>query len=250
MRSLSGVSIEARIRDLYQTSLPQAAGVLHVAAVWAAPQGRLYNVLIGERTPLSETDDFALGLARARADVILTTGRILRAEPQLDFAWPDAFGGALAKWRETVCGRASRPAVAVLTRGGDLNPQHPVLQSERVSILTGRDATLPKFRDDVAVVRRESPGLLDALRFLQDQAGCSTILVEAGPSTSAALYDGKATPDELLLSVYHGDSLPDGVRGSLFSSWETFDSVGLVERSRCERREPSGRWSFHRLIRS
>ena len=57
-------------------------GALHVAAVWR-PAGGDRNVVlrISDQTPSSEVDFLLLNLARARAEAIVTTGRILHEEP-------------------------------------------------------------------------------------------------------------------------------------------------------------------------
>ena len=72
--------LHARLEALYGVrELPRAAGVLHVAAVWAERPDRLTVLEITAQTPKSDDDAFALSLARARADAVLTTGAILRA---------------------------------------------------------------------------------------------------------------------------------------------------------------------------
>ena len=56
-----------------------------MAAVGRDPDGEMVVLEINQSTPRSAHDRFALDLARARADVIVTTGAILRAEPRLAY---------------------------------------------------------------------------------------------------------------------------------------------------------------------
>ena len=73
--------VDRRVAALYgEVDWRGARGVLQVAAVadraWVA-------IAIGPAAPSSATDRFVLGFARARSDAIVTTGAILRAEPDL-----------------------------------------------------------------------------------------------------------------------------------------------------------------------
>ena len=54
----------ALIRELYGDDLREAAGVLHVAAVWQGPTQQARVLRINSETPRSQTDAFVLGLAR------------------------------------------------------------------------------------------------------------------------------------------------------------------------------------------
>ena len=118
--------VEERIARLYGDDVDwcTATGRLHVAAIHAASERVL---AIGPAAPPSETDRFVLGLARARADVIVTTGSILRAEPELvhRFAETPQADAAFAAWRRSVLGRADPPRLLVLSASGDLPKAHP-----------------------------------------------------------------------------------------------------------------------------
>ena len=99
--------VPARLEALWGTrTLPVDAGVLHVVATWF--DGESHRVIrITPRSPKSETDFFVLNLARARADAIITTGRILRDEPELEYALPSAWAGSLIAWRQAALHRDS-----------------------------------------------------------------------------------------------------------------------------------------------
>ena len=116
--------------------------------------------------------------------------------------------------------------------------------------MTGQEATVPEGLDPSKIIRRAAPGLTDAIAFLRVEMGCHTVLVEAGPSTSSALYQTDRTVDELMLSVYREDRLPPDVGGRAFPSASTLVSAGLREASRRSVQEVSGLWSFHRWVRS
>jgi riboflavin biosynthesis pyrimidine reductase len=253
MMAASVAGTAAAIRALYGDDLVDAGGVLHVAAVWAGPGGRLFNMRIGERTPASRTDAFALAVARARAEAILTTGRILREEPGLRF---DAHADAgLRAWRRTRLGLDAPPIVVVLTREASFDMRHPALVGQTTWIVTGHAVaaagarrTGAADRPRLAWVGRDAPGLLDALSLLRER-GLSRVLVEAGPSTSGALYETPGRVDELLLSICRAPLLPEGVRGASFPSAEALRAAGLVEVARAERTEESGPWVFTRWRR-
>lgn len=255
MKASSAAATAAAIRALYGEDLADAGGVLHVAAVWAGPGGRLFNMRIVDDTPASDTDAFALALARARVEAIVTTGRILREEPGLRFD-ASADAGLLA-WRRARLGLDGPPAVLVLTRDAGLDTRHPALVGHRTWVMTSHEMVAARARrmraaeepERIEWVGRGAPGLLDALSFLRDAHGLTRVLVEAGPSTSGALYDAPGRVDELLLSICRVASLPEGVRGDPFPTAEALRGAGLVEVSRVERAEASGPWTFTRWRR-
>lgn len=233
------------IEALYSDELPRRAGVVHVASVWSAPDGARFNMRIGPETPKSPTDAFVLSLARARADAIVTTGRILREEPLLgsaDFA-RDRFG--LEAWRRDAMGRVGPPLVVVLSRGVGIDLGHPVFAAGPTLIWTGEAAAAdlaPQAEGrGIEVIGRAAPGLLDAIHHLRADRGLESVVVEAGPSTSAVLYEKPGDIDELMLSQCHAATLPDGVRGRRFPRSDTLERVNLCEQSRVTREEPSGR---------
>jgi riboflavin biosynthesis pyrimidine reductase len=253
-RLVSGAERAARaIRALYGDDLVAAAGVLHVAAAWASPGRALVNMRITDGTPSSDTDAFALAVARARADAIVTTGRILREETGLRFTSPRDEAWGLGAWRRTRLGREQAPWIVVLTRGPGLEVDHPALIGHRTLVLTSHAAARAGRPSSggaaVEWIGREAPGLLDALAYLRGVHGLATVLVEAGPSTSAALYEAPGHVDELMLSICHVAALPPGVKGEPFLDEAARGRAGLVEVARTDRDEASGRWTFTRWRR-
>lgn len=239
-----------RARSLYGEGLGAGPAVLQPMAVWNDGTGRLFTIDIGKASPVSETDRFVLGLARARVDAIVTTGRILRDEPGVTHELGDP---GLSRWREERLQRPTLPVSVVLTRRADLDFEHPFFGSERVIVVTpeavARDLARPA-PVHVEVVGRRETGLRETLRWLRETRGFESISVEAGPSTSLALYDDPVQVDELMLSVYNAASLPDEARGGAFLDVADIDRlfpVGGARRSECSRDEESGPWSFCRF---
>jgi len=119
--------LSRRIEALYGlVDWQNETGILHVAAVAGEPP---CAIAIGPSSPASPMDRFVLGFARARADVILTTGAILRAEPELVHCYAEQAlaDAAFASWRRRVLGRAGPPALVVLSASGIIPDDHPAL---------------------------------------------------------------------------------------------------------------------------
>lgn len=259
--------IEARIESLYGagTDLAAPAGVLHVVAIARDPQaGSGLSVLrIGPDAPRSATDAFVLALSRARADAIVTTGAVLRSEPDLctEIFGPDA--DDLRAWRNRRRGVASCP-VLVLTRG-NIDLDHPTLQQMQdgagAVVVTGREGAqrlgAVARRTSLQVVGLPDPSLAAAIAWAQTELGARTVSVEAGWSAARSLYPGvddeggpahpRREVDELMLSVYAGE-LRDEARGRPFASVAQLRGA-LSQISSHEVREASGPWSFSRWIR-
>ena len=212
-----------RIREIYGDDLLGPAGVVHVTSAWSAPDGRLFSLRIGPDTPHSATDSFALELARARADAIVTTGQILRDEPGLTNALRDPELGA---WRRERLGKLEPPLTLVLSRGADLDRSHPLFAASEVSV---RNASLR-----------------DSLGWLRDERGIASVAIESGPSTARALYDEPLAVDELMLSICRTPLLPEGARGAELFDLSVLDRL-FEQRSECTREEESGTWSFLRF---
>ena len=123
-------AVRAESMRIYGSEL-RNTGVVHVTAVWQRAGGYLVTLRSGSSTgddpPRIVHDAFALGIARARADAILTTGEILRREPDLrhGLPGPGALPLGLAEWRRTVLGKTTPPILWVMTRSGDLDFAHP-----------------------------------------------------------------------------------------------------------------------------
>jgi hypothetical protein len=162
-------------------------------------------IRITDASPKSTFDGFALRLARARADVVLTTGAILRAEPTLRYdLGGDELANGLDAYRRERLGKAGPPELWVLTAGRDLDFRHPALCGPfptTVVVPTGaRLAPLPAH-----IRRRDLPdGGLRALLRAEATAG-RLISVEAGPHTHRALYDPPSVIDELMLTLFLGE---------------------------------------------
>lgn len=238
---------------------PPARGVVHVASIWRPERGAGdrpgYVLRITGSTPRSDGDAFVLGLARARADAILTSGSILRSEPALRFDDPPHPGAAdgLARLRARL-GKSGPPVVAVLTRGrrGALDWSHPALDSRAV-LVTGPEAdpsVLDAARErGLGVERLPRAGAREAVAHLARRCGLPDLDVELGPSASRALYENPARLDELWLATYLEPTLPDGVRGGAFVAPAILRSLFGPPAARVVRRESGGRWSFERFRR-
>ncbi len=260
--------IQTRLRALWGVrSLPAAAGVLHVVATWCdggcdggcdgergcdqQPAARRV-IRITEDSPKSETDFFLLNLARARADVIVTTGKILRDEPELAYSLPTQWDEAMQRWRAEIMGRTAAPVVAILTSGRDLDPEHPALHGwARPVVLTSDNASCAvrsRLGSETRVIGLKSPGPHAAIAWARS-IGATTIAIEAGPSTARALYADPLAIDELWLSEYLEPQLAPALRGDVL-----FDQAGVPADLRAaggpsEQTERSGRWRFQRFAR-
>jgi len=197
---------------------PGDSGVVQPAAVWRSGE-RLRSLVIEEETPKSDLDAFSLNLTRAWADAIVTTGQILRQEPELthDLGGPQGVPQALARWRHNRLGKRLPPTSLVLTRGKDLDLNHPFFEAtDRVLIFTterGHDRLASAAAEKgIEVVARQEPGIRAAIRLLK-RRGAKVISVEAGPSSSRELYRAPLIVTELFLSVYGALTLPKRLQG-------------------------------------
>jgi riboflavin biosynthesis pyrimidine reductase len=228
-------------------------GVLHVAAAVGSPSGAVVVFRIGPRAPRSSTDRFVLGLSRARADAIITTGRILREEPRTthDLGETPSATKALLAWRRDVLGKAELPWSVVLTRGG-LDLDHPLLARGRAVIVTGRktaDSLSRRARAaGVLLLPRARPSLRDAIEAVRNELRGETVCIEAGPSTARALYRRPIAVDELLLSICDGRLAPGLEAGRLPSEGRLVRLLG-PPRDSVVRSEGGTRWRFLRFRR-
>ena len=241
---------EAALTRLYGQVPDNSASVVHVAAVWRAPGGDFITLRIGPDAPPSDIDWFVLSAARARADAIVTTGRILRAEPELVHDLVGETGAALHAWRQRALGRQHAPYVLVLTGGQLLDRAHPALHGWARPVIYTHTAAAQRMRAEGAgrlhIVGEDCPSLVGAITCLRG-LGCRTILIEAGPSTGAALYRPDAPAiDELLLSVYGNERLPASARGPAFV--EPDQIAGALPRRSPVYRD--GDWQFMRFWRA
>ena len=251
-------TIEARAAELYgEVDWRQADGLLHVAAI----HGSTNRILaIGPHSPPSPTDRFVLGLARARADVLITTGGILRAEPELVHRYSEQADedDAIAAWRRQTVGRDEAPRLLVLSATGRFPKRHPALASGRGWIWTSaagaREIGRAPAGFRIVTAEPDRASSTHAVAWLLEQLASEvtspTVLLEAGPSTSGAFYASSGSPrvDELLLSRFEG-ALPAEAEGPLFVPPAEREALFGAARSTCDVDEASGRWIFERFLR-
>lgn len=293
-------TIERRVEGLYgPVDWSRQAGLLQVAAIAVSPR---VVIALGPTAPASETDRFVLGVARARADLVLTSGAILRAEPGLVHRFFDdpEQDRALQRWRRERLGRDRPPGLGILSRSGQIPADHPALRFAKAGFvwtsrsgrarLGGRVGALEVI--DAIGERSAGPGpgagagsgawagdrVGDqassgaASRWAEDlggaiaharSSGVGTVLIEAGPTLTRALYpgprradateDGSAEPpamlDELLLSCFEGALDPSAV-GPAFVSESAVRSCFPDPPSERRVEEPSGSWRFRRYRRA
>lgn len=244
----TAADVDALIGRLYGDVSLAAEGVLHVTAVWRAPDGALVTLKINERTPKSEYDFFALNLARARADAIVVTGKVLRDEPGVRFALQGAAAGGLRRWRCEVHGRGETPWLVVLTSGRDLDLDHPAFDGQRTVVVTSETAASALVAPpNVELVGLPSPSIRAAIQYARDALHAKIVSIEAGPTTTRPLYRDPCRVDELMLSVYEEASIPNEAHGPELVPFPELERLLGPASSACRIEEPSGTWSFQIL---
>lgn len=251
----TAADVAALGRELLGDDPARAGRVLHVASVWRGGDGVSRVLRIGPKTPRSRHDAFLLALARARAEAIVTTGRILREEPALTHGplGPPGVRAALAEWRRERLVLAHAPWLLVLSSGAGLDPAHPAFRGALRPVLYVPAAAAAALRDRFAdtavrVVSTPVPSVRLALDHL-GRLGARRITVEAGPTTARELYEAPARVDELWLATYAGAALDADVIGERFVADGRL-AAALPEVSEpVLRREASGAWSFSRRFR-
>lgn len=265
-------AIDRRLERLYgAVEWAKAGGLLQVAAI-AEPGRRV--IAIGAAAPASPTDRFVLGVARARSDAIVTSGAVLRAEPELVHRLGESREeeAALQAWRAHRLGRSRAPWLVVLTRSGTIPVGHPAIRSAtgglvwtsaagrarlgarvgRLDVVAGADA-----RPAAQLPEDGGAGLTRAIEHVRAQPAVETVLIEAGPSLTRPLYGeprrlerlpGAPLLDELLLSCFEGTLAPDAV-GPAFVSGSAVRQVFPQPPRECRVDEPSGPWCFQRYRR-
>ncbi len=281
MQSESSRRLARRLDALFGSGIDwrRETGVVHVTAIGEPSRAVL---AIGPDAPRSATDRFVLGFARARADVIVTTGAILRAEPRLvhDTAEDPGEAAAWARWRAEVLARREAPVLLVLSASGALDLAHPALRAaprtivwttasgrerlgavdpERVEIVvpcphSGADRS-PEHGADADANGAAQAALEAALRGLRAGAalgGDGTIVIEAGPRATAGLYacpHSAGAVDELLLGIYAGGGCGAVAGPRMAPTDRLADGFGAGPRSSRWVEEPSGAWRFERYRR-
>lgn len=231
-----------------------SARVVHVTAVHTQG-GRLTTMRIGPQTPRSPHDFFVLNFMRAHADVIVSTLKNLRDEPQLSFdlQGADSLPTGLQRYRREILQKPDAPRLVLLSRTGDVDLAHPALQGRaRAAIVvpTGQaDALTDRIghaglASAIAVWPRADTHLRAIVEELQTQPDIATVSIEAGPSTSRALYDAPCLVGALALCRFEGETVPDGVVGGELLDPAALDAVLPGAGPRHQVSEDSGPWSF------
>jgi riboflavin biosynthesis pyrimidine reductase len=170
-----------------------------IDGVVAIPELEKSNALVADE---SDDDRFVMGLLRACADAVLIGAGTLLASPRGTWrperVYPRAADGFVALREEW--GMAERPAVAVVSTGASLDPNHPVLK-EAVLLTTaaGAEALGGVLPDVVAVNDGDWVDLRAAVAVLRER-GHERVLSEAGPHVFGSLL-ANALVDELFLTV-------------------------------------------------
>jgi len=246
-------SVDRAARDLFGSPFETRPTVSHSFAAWrSAKDAPLTTIRINEHGPKSDLDFLALHIARARADAIIITGKILREEPGLsyDLRADPRWGDALVSWRERRWGLLDPPWLLILTAGGDIDFDHPVFRGwARPMIFTNdRTAARKLAAAPCPVVSDESPDIRRAIQHLQVARECECVSIEAGPSTSRTLYERPIAVKELLLSLYLDAQLDERAQGAPLVSLSEVRRLFRSETS-ATHRDQGKHWSFHRLGR-
>ncbi len=249
--------VAERVRRLYgDDELSDPAGVVHVAAVGREPDGELVVLKINQSSPRSPHDRFALDLARARADVIVTTGAILRAEPRLRYELASDKADDLHTWRMDQLGRPTPPLVVVLTGREDIDLNHPTLHGwAKPWIFTNVDSAKSlhgRLPPHVGLAGVPSPDVESLIDWARRRFDARSITIEAGPTTTRPLYEegqGTCPVDELMLSVFEG-TIPSAARGDPFARSADLERNFDQHREGEPIDEASGPWRFVRLLRT
>ena len=247
--------VAAAARRVYGATL-EDRGLIHLLAVWQGDRGRLVELEPLPDAPGSRHGAFLRGLARARADAILTTGAMLRRMPALDHRLGKAGGvsAALAEWRRERLAKRQPPVTLVLTSDPGVDLDHPVFRHwTRPVVYTTRQAQweLESRAADrgVELVGVDEPTAAGAVEFLRQAFGAATVVLETGSGPARELYGPPAGVDEVLLSIYQGPEVAAGALGELYLSAEQL-TRRFRERSRPFRvAAASGEWSFQRFRR-
>lgn len=239
-------SIDDRLARLFGDGCDfrREPSVLHVVAVCRDDRGGLC-VLRTESAdvPRSADDRFVLGVARARADAIVTTGANLRAEPRLlhHLHSDPRTAAELASWS-----KRDRPRVMILTASGDLPVEHRVFrESPSPIVVTGSVGAAQLSQRGLSaesIEIRARPSVRDAIELARERFGARTVSIEAGPRTAAQLYDAPAAVDELMLSLCTLHVPARAVGPQLFDIDRVRRLLGNAKAD-----EADG-WTFHQLF--
>jgi riboflavin biosynthesis pyrimidine reductase len=227
---LYGGSLGFRTPRLYANFVSTLDGVVAIPSV---PQS---NTLIAAG---SEADRFVMGVLRAFADVIVIGTGTLHGSPK-GLWMPEGPYPQMARALAELRRRLERPRVpelAILTRSGSLDLDHPALERGALVVTTDQGkATLGHKLPGASTVESLGPDLhpRDAIAVLRDR-GHSLVLTEGGPTvfgslvaaglvdelflTVSPLLAGRPDPDDRLQLIEDAPLLPDaGVSGRLLSA--------------------------------
>ncbi|GAB5373275.1 hypothetical protein AAMO2058_001736700 [Amorphochlora amoebiformis] len=165
----------------YSRLVRQENGVIHTMSA-VNRKGLFFPIKIDENSPKSSIDFFVLNLCRSMADYVITTGEILRTEPEVTTRIQGEYQKELSEWRRTVRTRDREAIPIVLSRSQNLDYNHALF----------------KKCPETLVYNGCLNDLIPSLAFKHP----CLITVEAGPSASSAIYRGKSCPDLLFISEY------------------------------------------------
>jgi riboflavin biosynthesis pyrimidine reductase len=250
-RAATADDVHRLSRFLYGDALGRADGVVHVTSVVAprSPDRPCEVIAVGTGAPASDYDAFALHFTRARVDVVVTTGAVLRAEPGLHYTigGPGTLGAALQEWRMTHVGPGS-PPLWVLTASSAIDPAHPALAGPmKPTIVTSEETAARLGALHPSVRGLPAPSLRGVIELLRAE-GARGISIEAGPSAARDLYAAPLAVDELMLSIVDTDHATPRA-GPL---WTAAEIARLLPRHRPPRvlpPTPPHRWTFLRRTR-
>ena len=223
------------------------AGLLHVCAVASRHDGTLGVMRITPDTPTNLTDQFSLEVARARSDVILTSGSILRSEPDLHHA----LGEATSRWRRDILHKNNPPQIIFLSRGKSIPLNHPALRQPGALVATG-EAAPAEFRRELkqrGIRHWPIPG--DSPReFVREllASAATTLTLEVGPSTAAQFYSGTVQVSELMLSWCRDFELPEALDAGDFASIEQLHRRFGPPRHQSSVEDAVRSWQFSRWV--
>lgn len=248
----SALELRRFLSDRFGEVPGETEGVLHVVAVWRPPSlDRNVAMRICNLTPRSDVDFLLLNLARARADAIVTTGRILREERHLshDLQGTPGVRAALHAWRRQELSLSQPPWLMVLTSGRDLDPAHPAFHSSARPIVFCPESSAAEVarraeHAAIEVVGHPAPDLRSAIDYLRDRRGARRITIEAGPSTASEAYRSPALLEELLLSVFLERSILESLAGGELPPPAEIERIFGPARGEFTVEESSGRWRF------
>ncbi len=241
-------------RAWFFASESMPTGVLRPAAVAPGPDDAWHILRIVEATPKSATDMLVLGSSRARADAVITTGKILREEPDVTVAFPDHARADLEAFRRDVLGENARPLPLpfVLTSGRGFDPGHRMIRDAGGAVVVTNDDGARRLGaqglpDTITVVAVDEPDIREAVRVAREQFEVGTISIDAGPTAANALHDDPLLVDEVFLAVYEGSLAPD-LLGPPFVSRRHLARRFVPASARAAVDEPSGPWTFQRFV--